>query len=215
MGMLVLLVVTAVIVWFVISDPVASPSEAPTPSPVTSGAPAGPPSDLGKKEIWLGEIEVGADIVALPDSTLLDVTAQGYGARSRADGIVVDHLEVRATVSFTDVESQLGGDSRIRRSADGQAKISRTVKVLGRQISVVATGTVEVQNGLLVVEPSSVDLGGPDFVSKATAELVRELVTIEYAVEGLPPNLVLRDVSTEEDGFRAELAGNDVVLAES
>ena len=71
-----------------------------------------------------------------------------------------------------------------------------------------------VEDGLLVVEPRSIDLGGPDFLSRATAALVRRLVTIEHAIEGLPEGLVLLDVDVQDDGVRADLEGDDVVLVE-
>ncbi len=167
-----------------------------------------------KDEVWLGDVDVRADIVVLPDSSLLEVEARGHGARSGPDGVVVERLEVRATVPFADVASQLGGDSRVGPGPDGQATIGRTVEVLGRQIDVVATGTVEVEDGLLVVEPRSIDLGGPDVLSRAVARAVRKFVTIEHPIEGLPPNLILQDVTVQEDGFRADLTGQDVVLAE-
>ncbi len=215
LGMLLLLIVAAVVLWWVISDPATGSSEASSPTPVTADTPPGVPStDLGKDEVWLGDVDVRTDIVVLPDSSLLDVEARGHGARSGPNGVVVERLEVRATVPFDDVAAELGGDSRVSRGSDGQATIERTVEVLGRQMSVVATGTVEVEDGLLVVEPRSIDLGGPDVLSRAVAATVRKILTIEHPIDGLPPNLVLKDVKVQEDGFRADLTGQDVVLAE-
>lgn len=161
----------------------------------------------------MGDIDMSSTIVVLPDVSLLDAEVRGSGARSRPNGIVVDRLELEGTVPFADVASQLGGDSRVTSAPDGQAEIARTVEVVGRQISVVAVGNVSVRDGLLVVEPTSVDLGGSEAVSKSTAFIIRQLVTIEQPIEGLPPNLILRDVRVEKDGFRAELSGENVVLA--
>ncbi len=213
-GMLLLLIVTAVVLWWVVSDSTTDVSRAPSPTPSTVGtSDSAPPSDLAKDEIWLGEMDVRSDIVVLPDASLTDVEARGHGARSGPNGLVVDRLEVQATVPFVDVAAELGGDSRISPASDGQAKIERTVEVLGRQISVVATGTVDVENGLLVVEPRSISLGGPDVLSRAVAAVVRKFVTIEHPIDGLPPGLVLQDVAVQEDGFRVSLTGQDVVLA--
>jgi hypothetical protein len=88
----------------------------------------------------------------------------------------------------------------------------RTVELVGRELRVVATGTVEVEDGRLVVEPRNIDLGGPDFIGDAIAAVVRGLVTIEHDIEGLPEGLTLQDVTVREDGFRAGLAGQDVRL---
>ncbi len=213
LGMLLLLTVLAVILWFSISTPSAETSHTSSPTPVTAGtAPDTPPSDLGEGEIWLGDIDVTSDIVVLPDSSLLNVEALGHGARSGPDGVVVDHLDVRATVPFDVVEEELGRNSRVSATSDGQARVDGSVTVLGRSLQIVATGTVEVRDGLLLVEPRSIDLGGPDVVSRAVAGAVRQFVTIEHTIEGLPPNLVLRDVEIEQEGFRAHLSGDDVEL---
>ncbi len=218
MGMLLLLIIAAVVAWFVISTPATDTSAStPTqpPSNTTGGATGNaPPADLGPDETWLGDIDVQSNLVVLPDSSLTDVEAQGYGARSGPDGLVIDRLDVNATVPFASVAAELGGDSQIRPAEGGEAEIRRSVEVLGRQLSVVATGTVEVQDGLIVVEPSSIDLGGPDVLSRAIAATVRRFVTIEQPIDGLPQNLILRDVTVQQDGFRAELSGQDVVLAE-
>jgi hypothetical protein len=88
----------------------------------------------------------------------------------------------------------------------------RTVEALGRELRVIATGTVEVEAGRLVVEPHSIDFGGPDFLSDAIADVVRGLVTIEHDIEGLPDGLVLHGVAVQDDGFRAHLRGEDVKL---
>ncbi len=90
--------------------------------------------------------------------------------------------------------------------------VVRTVEALGRELRVIATGTVEVEAGRLVVEPRSIDFGGPDFLSDATAAVVRRLVAIEHDIEGLPEGLVLQDVAVQGDGFRARLLGEDVQL---
>lgn len=62
---------------------------------------------------------------------------------------------------------------------------------------------MKVEGGRLIVEPRSIDIGGPDFLSDATAAVVRGLVTIEHEIEGLPEGLVLQDVTVQGDGFRA------------
>lgn len=46
----------------------------------------------------------------------------------------------------------------------------------------------------------------------AIASVVRRSVTIEHEIEGLPEGLVLQDVTVQDDGFRANLRGEDVKL---
>lgn len=217
LGMLLLIVLALVVLWWAVSTPAGeggadrSGTRPAEDREVSSSD--GPPPDLADDEVWLGGVDVVAGTVVLPDSTLRDVEAVGHGVRSGGAGLVVDSLEVEATVPFADVAAELGGDSVVRPAEDGQAAVVRTVEVLGRETTVVATGTVDVVDGLLVVEPTSIDLGGPDLVSRAVAAVVRRFVTIEHQVEGLPENLLLQEVTVQDDGFRADLAGEGVVLA--
>ncbi len=213
LGMLLLLILVAVVLWFIVSDPVDDSDATPTSVPSATGSDV-PPSDLGKDETWLGDIDVSSNVVVLPESALLDVEAEGYGVRSGPAGVVVERLEVRATVPFANIEAELGGDSRVRPAENGQASVQREGEVLGREYSVMATGTVEAKNGLLVVEPLSIDIGGPEVLSRVVAAAVRQFATIEHPIAGLPENLILQDVAVKKDGFRAELTGQDVVLAE-
>lgn len=211
-AMLLLMTLVLVITWWAISRPLTD-GATPTPEPTPTGAPDRPAA-LAADEIWVGDIDLSSDLVALPDTDLTDIRAEGHGALSSDDGLSVEWLEVEATVPFALVEQQLGGDSVVRPAAHGQASVQRTVDVLGRGVTVVATGTVEVVEGYLVVEPHSIDFGGPEFIGEGIAAGVRRFVTIEYPIEGLPENLELRDVDVTGSGFRARLSGNNVVLAE-
>jgi len=146
-------------------------------------------------------------------STLRDVRAVGQDVVTGPGGLVAARLAVDATVPFDVVAGELGNGTVVRAADGGQATVVRTVEALGRELSVTATGTVEVQSGRLVVEPRSIDFGGPDFLSDATAAVVRRFVTIEHDIKGLPEGLVLQDVTVQDDGFRANLRGEDVKLA--
>jgi hypothetical protein len=119
---------------------------------------------------------------------------------------------VDATVPFEVVAAELGNGIEVRPADNGQATVVRNVEALGRQLRVAATGTVEVEFGKLVVEPHSIDVGGPDFLSGAPAAVVRALVTVEHDIEGLPEGLVLNDVAVQGDGFCINLRGGNVTL---
>lgn len=219
-AMLVLVVVALGVAWWQLTEPAgeqggAAGGDQPAAPPA---APAEPPADLGEDEIWMADVDLDAGTLVLPDSTLTDVVATGHGVRSGPDRLVARHLDVVATVPFQDIEAELGGDTQVRSAGNGEAAVRRSVPALGlldRELSVVATGTVEVVDGLLVVNPTAIDLGGPDILARATADLVRRTVTIEHAIEGLPDGLVLLDVAVQEDGFRAELSGEEVVLVQA
>lgn len=215
LGMLVILGVTVGVLWWMVSSPVDAGAEsAPSSRPDSrvEGRP-GPPAGLAEDEVWLADLELDAGTVVAGGSTLRDVRAVGQGVVTGPGGLVADRLTVDATVPFDDVAAELGGGAVVRPADDGQVTVERSVEALGRDLPVTATGTVDVEGGRLVMEPRSIDLGGPGFLSDGIAALVRRFVTIEHEIDGLPEGLVLRDVAVRDDGFRATLTGEDVALA--
>ncbi len=216
----VLLVATVVAFWLV-SDPAGSGDRAPSAESPAAGAPSDgsdpsvgePPADLGDDETWLGDLAMDAGTVVTAGSLLRDVQAVARDVRTGPEGVVAGRLAVDATVPFEVVGARLGEGTTVRPAGDSEATVRRPVRFLGRDLDVAATGTVRAVAGRRVVEPRSVDVGGPDALADAIGTLVRRLVTIEQSVEGLPEGLVLRDVAVRPDGFRASLDGTDVRLA--
>ncbi len=211
----VLLVAALVLLWSV-SDPAGEGAAVASPAPTSAVDPStpSPPTDLADDETWLGDLTLDAGTVVTAGSLLRDVRAVGGDVRTGPDGLVARELAVDATVPFDVVGAQLGEGTTVTAAGGSEATVRRTVELLGRSVDVVATGTVEVVDGRLVVEPRSIDVGGPGFLSDALGSLVRRFVTIEQPVEGLPEGLVLRDVAVQDDGFRARLDGVDVRLAQ-
>ena len=213
-GMVLVLAAAAAIAWWVVSDPSTGVEAAPAPS-ATAGErvpDAEPPAGLGADEVWLADFALDAGTLAAAGSVLHDVRAVGQDVVTGPDGMVAGRLTVDATVPFEVVAGKLGDGTEVRAAAGGQVMVVRTVEALGRQLAVTATGTVEADAGRLVVEPRSIDFGGPGFVSDAVGAAVNRLVTIEHDIEGLPEGLVLQDVGVQEDGFRARLSGEYVKL---
>lgn len=213
-AVLVLLAVAVVALLLWLSRPVgqAAPVPGPTAGPPAVGAPT-EPDDLAEGETWLDDLALDAGTVVLPDSRLLDVSATGQDVAAGPDGILAGTLSVRATVPFDVVAEQMGAGSTVRAGTQpGEAAVLRAVEVAGRRFDVVASGTVTVVDGRLLIEPTTIDVGGPGFLADALGSVARELVTVEHTVEGLPEGLVLRDVEVGPDGFRADLSGEDVRL---
>lgn len=214
-GMVLVLGVAVAILWWVVSDPAGGGEAGSVPSPpVGAERPPGaqPPAGLREDEVWLADLALDAGTVVTAGSTLRDVHAVGQDVVTRPEGLVAARLAVDATVPFEVVADKLGNGTVVRAGDGGQATVVRTVEALGRELRVTATGTVEVEAGKLIVEPRSIDFGGPDFLSDAVAAVVRRLVTIEHDIDGLPEGLVLQDVAVQGDGFRANLRGEDVKL---
>jgi hypothetical protein len=200
-----------------------TPAEEAAPAPSTppgsgtdggggEGSAAEPPADLAEGDTWLGDLTLDAGLVVTSDSVLRDVEAAGQDVLSTADGTTVGRLDVDATVPFEVIEAEIGEGATVRAAEDGQASVQQDAVFAGRRLTIVATGTVEVVDGRLVVEPRAIDIGGPALLAEAIADVARELVTIEHTVEGLPEGLVLQQVTVQDDGFRASLQGEDVRL---
>lgn len=212
-AMLVVLVLGVVVAWWAVTAPAGEAGEGPAePGPTSPPPDRRAPADLGADEVWLADLRLRSGTVVTPDSALRDVRATGRDVVTGPDGLVAARVAVDVTVPFHVVAAELGEDTVVRPATDGQAEVLRTVEVLGRELRVAATGTVEVEDGRLVVEPRAIDLGGPRLLSEAIAAVVRELVTITHDIEGLPDGLVLQRVVVRDAGFRARLRGEDVRL---
>ncbi|WP_377640704.1 LmeA family phospholipid-binding protein [Oryzobacter terrae] len=185
----------------------AAPSAGPSPR-TAPGAPA----DLAADETWLGTVDLRSDDVVAADGDLSDVVATGQGIRFSPSGLRAQRLDVDATVPFATVAGQVGADTRVYSAGGGLAGVERRVTILGRDVTVTATGTVQADGGELLIEPETVDLGGPSFLDAAASALARVLVTIRQPVAGVPDGMSLTAVRVVDDGFAARLTGTDVTI---
>jgi hypothetical protein len=179
-----------------------------TPGEVT----AAPPEDLTEAETWLGTVELRSEDVVADEGELSDVRATGSGIRFGPDGLRAERLDIDVTIPLATVAAQVGPDTRVYAVSGGRAGVERRVRILGRDLTVRATGTVQADGGQLLIEPETVDLGGPSFVNSAASALARALVTIRQPVPGAPEGMALTDVSVSAAGVAAALTGTDVVI---
>lgn len=184
----------------------------PLPAPTASGPAARAPADLGTDETWLGSVDLRSADVVSADGDLADVRASGTGVRFSPNGLRADRLDLDATVPFDTVAARVGPDVTIYPAGGGLAGIERTVTILGRDIAVKATGSVTADGGRLLIEPDTVDLGGPSFIDSAASAVARSLVTIRQPVPGVPEGMALTAVEVEDAGFAVSLAGTDVMI---
>lgn len=185
---------------------------APSPTPSTTASRVEPPADLKADETWLGSIDLRSEDVVSADGALTDVHATGSGIRFGADGVRAERLDLDATIPFATVAEQVGPGTRVYAVSGGLAGVEREVSILGRDLTVRATGRVTADGGQLVIEPETIDLGGPSFVDSAVSALARSLVTIRQDVPGVPDGMTLTDVSVSGAGFGVTLTGADVRL---
>ncbi len=207
---LAVLALVLVVVLFSLSS--GSPQPSAAPSPTTSGTAAAAPSDLGEDETWLGSVDLRSEDVVSAKGDLVDVVATGSGVRFSDAGLLAQSLDIDATIPFTTVAAQVGADVTVYDAGNGKTGVERTVTILGRELDLKATGTVSADGGQLLIEPETVDLGGPSFLDSAASALARSLATIRQDVPGVPEGMSLTAVEVTPEGFDAQLTGTDVVV---
>ena len=206
------LVVAAGILLFSLGSGAAPTTPQVSGSAPAPGAPADPPQDLTEEETWLGAVDFAGEDVVSADGELAVVDATGSGVRFGPAGLRAARLDIDATIPFDSVAEDVGPNTRIYAVGGGLAGVEREVTILGRDLTVRATGRVTADGGQLLIEPESVDLGGPAFVGAAVSAIARTLVTIRQPVPGVPEGMTLTDVSVSGAGVAASLTGTDVVI---
>lgn len=142
-----------------------------TAAPTSSATVVQQPSDLADDETWLGAVELRSQDVVSARGDLLDVVAIGSGVRFSQAGLTAEQLDIDATIPFTTVAEQVGEDVRVYDAGNGRTGVERQVTILGRDLILQATGTVRADGGQLLIEPETVDLGGPSFLDSAASAL--------------------------------------------
>lgn len=187
------------------------PHDDPPPSPPPVAIP-GAPTRLGQGQTWLSTVALDSAAVLTADGPLTDVRATGREVSLTERGLTAGSLTIDAVLPFASAGAQVGDGVVLYAAGSGHAGLRRTVTLLGRDVPVTATGTVRAEDGLLVIEPETVDLGGPDLLNTAASAAVRRLVTVRQQVEGLPQGMRLTSVEVVAGGFRVHLEGRRIAL---
>lgn len=211
LGLLTGLLAAALVVAGLIASVLALPQDEPPPSAPPVAIP-GAPTRLEPGQTWLSAVVLDSTAVLTQDGQLRDVRATGRDVSLTNDGLTAGSLTIDAVLPFTSAADQVGDGVVLYAAGSGRAGLRRTVSLLGRDVPVTATGTVRVEDGLLVIEPETVDLGGPDFLDSAASAAVRRLVTVRQQVEGLPQGMRLTRVEVVSTGFRVHLEGRRIAL---
>ncbi|WP_177180248.1 LmeA family phospholipid-binding protein [Pedococcus cremeus] len=211
-GVLAVVVGLAAVV-LVAADPGRPGAAGVPPQPGATSRPLpSPPTDLRRGETWLQAVVLDSSAVLTSDGGFRDVHATGQDVRMTSSGLRAGTLRLVATLPFDAAARQVGRGVQLYAAGGGKAGVRRTTTLLGRQVQVRATGTVRAVGGQLVIEPETVDLGGPEVLDAALSATVRRLVTIRHTVQGLPAGMRLTHVEVTDGGFRATLDGTGVVL---
>ena len=207
-----LALVLVVLVFSLGSGATSASGSTASPAPTASAGVAQRPADLTADETWLGAVELRSQDVVSAQGDLVDVVAIGSGVRFSEAGLRAQSLDIDATIPFATVAEQVGQDVTVYDAGNGKTGVERQVTILGRDITLKATGTVTADGGQLLIEPETIDLGGPSFLDAAASTLARSLATIRQDVPGVPAGMSLDAVAVTPQGFDAQLSGTDVTI---
>ena len=180
-----------VLVWALDSGASGNAGAPASPGPTSSASVAQQPGDLAEAETWLGAVELRSQDVVSAKGDLVDVVATGSGVRFSQAEVTAERLDIDATIPFATVAEQVGQDVAVYDAGNGKTGVERQVTILGRDITLKATGTVSADGGQLLIEPETIDLGGPSFLDSAASALARSLATIRQDVAGVPEGMSL------------------------
>jgi hypothetical protein len=207
-----LALVLVVLVFSLGSGATSASGSTASPAPTAPAGVAQRPADLTADETWLGAVELRSQDVVSAQGDLVDVVAIGSGVRFSEAGLRAQSLDIDATIPFATVAEQVGQDVTVYDAGNGKTGVERQVTILGRDITLKATGTVTADGGQLLIEPETIDLGGPSFLDAAASTLARSLATIRQDVPGVPAGMSLDAVAVTPQGFDAQLSGTDVTI---
>jgi hypothetical protein len=167
---------------------------------------------LADGELWFAEMDVTGAHALTSQARLQDVRMTATGVLMGADGMRAGAMTVDALVPFAVVAEQVGPGVTVSAAGDDEARVIRTVEVLGQPVHLSATGTVTADGGRVLVEPTAVEVGAPAWLEQALGDAARRLVTVRHELTGLPEDLELRRVTVVSEGFAVHLSGRDVDL---
>lgn len=182
-----------------------------TPAPPPAGNTDVRPPALSGDDLWLRDMALSGSQALTSDTQLRDVRMSATDVMIGDAGLLAGTLSVDAVVPFDVVAAQIGPEVTLE-AAGSQARITRTTEVLGQRVRLSATGTVQADGGQVLLEPTAVDVGAPDWAQRLLGNAAAELLTVRQDVEGLPEQLVLREVVVVPGGFAVTLTGQDVPL---
>lgn len=162
-------------------------------------------------------VELTAAELGRPEGTRAELALRGVEVPLSAalsgsvQQVPVERIDGTATLSYSLLSEQLGGDATLSREGAG-LRITRTVELLGQTLPLTAAGAVTLDGSDLVVdvgEASGAGVDVPDWLLDQAADLL----DLRYPVPPLPFGLQLTEVTPGDDGVDLGLQAAGTVLA--
>ncbi len=145
------------------------------------------------------------------DITDLRVLARDVAIDSRRDFTAAE-VTVDAVVPYAAVFPAAGSQTEVTAATNGQVRVLRRVRILGRSMRVRALARVTAVDGQIVVRPTEASVDGAGRLGDLALDAVLPLLTTRYPLPALPEGLVLTRVAPSADGFAVTLTGREVSL---
>ena len=187
----------------------AGSTAAPAPSGV--GHRRAQPADLTEDETWLGAVELRSQDVVSAKGNLVDVVATGSGVRFSQEGLRAQSARHRRHDPVRDGRRASGQGRHGLRRRQRQDRRRAQVTILGRDITLKATGTVTADGG-----SCSSSLRPSTSVARRSSTRPRARWPAVSRRSGRTFRGCRRDVAdavqVTPQGFDAQLSGTDVVV---
>jgi hypothetical protein len=162
-------------------------------------------------------VHLTAEELQQPAGTRADVVLRGVhlplsdALSGDVQEIPVDRVDGTATLPYALLAERIGGNTTLAPEGNG-IRVTRTVDLLGFQVTVTAAGTVTLDGQDLVIDVHDASAGAvdvPDFV----LERAEDLLDLRYPVPALPFGLRLTSVAPAADGVAVRVGATGVVLS--
>jgi len=165
------------------------------------------------------DVRIGltAEQLGQPAGTRADVSLRGVHVplsdvlSGSVRQIPVDRVDGTATLSYALLASQLGGDTVLAPEGD-RVRITRSVEVLGFDLTLTAVGTVTLAGQDVVVDVEDASAGAVD-VPAFVLRQAEDLLDLSYRVPALPFGLQLTSVEPTAEGVDVAVEATDTVLS--
>lgn len=146
-------------------------------------------------------------ILANLDLVLTDVSTDDWFASMTAA-----HGEGNALIDWDVMETLIG--SPLRYLEDGRVEIISTTTIVGRDVRATITGTpqLDVDNQTIILGEPTVTVAGVDLPKFTAQALIRAVLKV-VSLEDLPLELRASAITSQADGIRTDVVGENVPVA--
>lgn len=125
--------------------------------------------------------------------------------------VFIERSRERATLTYEDINHYLdvtGRQVRIEAGPDGEAHLTGTVEVFGREVSASTLAHLEAADGEVVVRPTELDTDTS--LDEASRLFLRQRFSFVVPMDPLPYGQQLTDIATTDTGLVVDAGGSDI-----